>query len=331
MRGIHVRLPCLLMKKLLFGLALVATSGATVWAQMPLSKIAPAPSTKADTARDDDDDALGRTFLFGLAGGALSYDGGRDEQALGAVLRWVPVRWFSLSATPTSVRARETAVGTLPATTRSGLTDIPVEATFSHRFRGVAWSPSVAASLGVTLPVGDTASGLGAGEVGYAASGGFGFSPAEQLWVHLGAGRSLTRFSVQSAFSSGTAWGDASAGVSLTDRVGASVGYSTDLGVVDAALGRSTSVDGGVSIDVGRAGTVNLTGSHGLTGVAPRWSLGLGIGTAFPYLNHLGGSSPNTTLQETFGGGTHGLGNGSGTTAGAGGVTPPGRGRGRKP
>lgn len=321
------------MKRLLFGLALVATSGSTVWAQMPLSKIAHAPSTKTiapGNDEKDDDDAPGRTFLFGLAGGALSYDGGREEQALGAVLRWVPVRWLSLSATPTSARARETAVGTLPATTRSGLTDIPVEATLSHGFGGVVWSPSVAASLGVTLPVGDTASGLGAGEVGYAASGGLGFSPAERLWVHLGAGRSLTRFSVQSAFSSGTGWGDASAGVSLTDLVGASVGYSTDLGAVDSTLGRSTSIDGGVSIGIGRAGTVNLTGSHGLTGTAPRWSMALGIGTAFPYLNHLGGSSPNTMLQQTFGGGTHGLAIGSGTTAGASGVTPPGRGRGKK-
>ncbi|MEO8622068.1 MAG: hypothetical protein ABI625_13445 [bacterium] len=36
-------------------------------------------------------------LLFGIAGGALSYDGGRSEQALGAVLRWVPTSWFSLS------------------------------------------------------------------------------------------------------------------------------------------------------------------------------------------------------------------------------------------
>ena len=319
------------MKQLLFGLALVATSGSTVWAQLPLSQISHAPFTNAASPRDEDDDAPGRTFLFGLAGGALSYDGGREEQALGAVLRWVPVRWFSLSATPTSVRARQVAVGSFPATTRSGLTDIPVETTLSHGFENVTWSPKVAGSFGVTLPVGDTASGLGAGEVGYSASGGLGFSPTDRIWVHLGAGRSLTRFSVQSAFSSGTGWGDASAGGSLTDRVGASVGYSTDLGAVDSTLGRSTSINGGMSVSIGRAGTVNLTGSRGVSGAAPSWSLALGIGTAFPYLNHLGGSSPNSTLQQTFGGGTHGLPTGTGKGSGTTGGTSTGRGRGRKP
>ncbi|MEP7002526.1 MAG: hypothetical protein ABI969_18690 [bacterium] len=270
-------------------------------------------------------------FQFGIAGGALSYEGGRSEQALGAVLRWVPTTWFSLSTTPTSVRAKEIATTTLPATTRSGLTDIPIEATLAYGLGGVSWSPSVAASLGATLPVGDTATGLGSGEVGYSASGGIGFSPAERLWVHIGAGRSLTRYSVRSAFSSGTGWGDASAGVSVTDRIGASVGYSTDIGALDSALTRSTSIEGGASIGLGKAGTLNLAGSHGLSGLAPRWSLAIGVGTAFPYLNHLGGSSPNTTLQDSFGGGTHGLGNGNGN-AGGGNATPAtNRGRGKKP
>jgi hypothetical protein len=271
------------------------------------------------------------TFLFGIAGGALSYEGGRSEQALGAVVRWVPTPWLSLSTTPTSVRAKEIATTTLPAATRSGLTDIPVEATLAYGFGGVAWSPSVAASLGATLPVGDTASGLGSGEVGYSASGGIGFSPAERLWVHLGAGRSLTRFSVQSAFSSGTGWGDASAGVSLTDHVGASIGFSTDLGAVDSALARSTSIEGGTSVALGKAGTLNVTGSHGLSGIAPRWSFAIGVGTAFPYLNHLGGSSPNSTLQDSFGGGTHGLGNGNGNSGNGNATAASNRGRGKKP
>ena len=319
------------MKHVLLGAALVAASGLVARAQQPVSTIAHAPSSKLASSPDEEDEAAGRTFLFGIAGGALNYDGGRDERALGAVLRWVPVRWFSLSTTPTTVRAREIATSTLPATTRSGLTDIPVEATLSHGFDNVTWSPSVAASFGATLPVGDTTSGLGSGEFGYSASGGVGFSPAERVWVHLGAGRSLTRFSVQSAFSSGAGWGDASAGVSVTDRVGVSVGYGSDLGAVDSSLKRSTSIEGGMSIGLGRAGTVNFNGSHGLSGSAPRWSLALGIGTAFPYLNHLGGSSPNNALQQSFGGGTHGLpsgtGKGSGTTPGSSGV---GRGRGKR-
>lgn len=328
-QSISSRLPSPLVAAVLLVLAAVAP---TASAQKPAKPATPAPTAAATDSSDDDDAEAGggRPFQFGIAAGALSYEAGRDEQALGAVLRWAPTRWFSLGATPTSVRARQAAFGTLPATTRSGLTDIPVEATLSHGFAGTTWSPSVAASFGATLPVGDTASGLGSGEVGYSVNGGIGFSPAEKLWVHIGAGRSLTRFSVQSAFSSGSGWGDVSVGTSLSDRVSASAGFSSDVGAVDSTLGRSRSLEGGVSFNVGRAGTLNLTTSHGVSGVAPAWSFALGLGTAFPYLSHLGGSSPNSTLQDSFGGGTHGLptttGNGKGT-----GTTTTGRGRGRKP
>ena len=320
----------------LLGLVLVTASTPAVFAQKAVKPPAPAAAPKKAAPAEEEADAsdeegsAGHRFLFGLAGGALTYDGGRDEQALGAVFRWVPTPWFSLSTTPTSVRAREIATSTLPATSRSGLTDIPVEATIAHGFGGVTWSPSLAASLGVTLPVGDTASGLGSGEVGYSVSGGLGFTPAERLWVHLGAGRSLTRFSVQSAFSSGAGWGDASAGMTLTERLGASVGFSGDLGSLDSGVTRATSLGGGLSVGIGRAGTVNFTGSKGLTGAAPRWSFSLGVGTAFPYLNHLGGSSPNNTLQDSFGGGTHGLPNGKGNGGGSA-TAGTNRGRGKKP
>ena len=60
-----------------------------------------APVVTADTTDDDssdDGDPGGRRFLFGVAGGALNYDAGRSEQALGAVMRWVPAPWISLSA-----------------------------------------------------------------------------------------------------------------------------------------------------------------------------------------------------------------------------------------
>ena len=317
-------------------LAGIALAGWPTFAQKPVKPAKPAPpAVKADTTEDDssdDSESSGRQFLFGVAGGALNYDAGRSEQALGAVMRWAPASWFSLSATPTSVRAREAATSTLPSTSRSGLTDIPVDATLSHGFAGVAWNPSVAGSLGVTLPVGDTASGLGAGEVGYSVSGGVGFAPAEGVWVHAGAGRSLTRFSVQSAFSSGSGWGDISAGTSLTKHMEVSAGISSDLGAVDSTLGRSRSVVGGMSFGIGRAGTLNLSASHGLSGIAPQWSFAMGVGTAFPYLSHLGGGSTNATLQQTFGGGTHGLGTGKGSGTGTGTTTTTsGRGRGKRP
>ena len=305
---------------LLFGLAL-SVSTSPIMAQAQKKVVKPVAKSAKDTSQSDVDDGddAGSHFQFGIAGGSLQYTGGRTEQALGAVVRWVPQSWLSLSATPTSARASEPALSaTTAAVTRGGLTDLPLEATLSHGFGG-AFSPSVAGSFGVTLPVGDTASGLGSGELGTSISGGVGFSPSEKLWVHLGAGRSLSRFAVQSAFSSGTGWGDVSAGYALTNRFSVSGGYSSDLGVVDSTFGRSASIEGGVSVVLSGSTTFNANASQGVSGSAPRWSFAFGFGTAFPYLNHLGARSAAESLQETFGGGTHGLsgqGNGNGNASG---------------
>ena len=290
-----------------------------------------APAVEADTS-DDDSDPEEPRVQYGLAGGALQYGAGRSEQAIGAVFRWLPVQYLSLSISPTSVRAREAGLTTSSADViRSGLTDIPLEATLSRSFSGTL-SPSVSASLGASLPVGDTASGLGSGEVGYSMSGGVGVVLAPHLSLTLGAGRSLTRFSTQAAFSSGTGWGDVNLGYAMNDRVSVSGGLSSDLGAVDSALGRSRSVEGGASFVVGGSRTLNMRLSHGVSGSAPNWSMAVGFGTAFPYLNHAGARSTDASLTNTFGGGTHGLPvPGSGNGKGTGTTTTTGRGRRRGP
>ena len=278
----------------------------------------PAVAAPVDTTEEADttDEGEGKPGLqYGLAGGSLQYGGGRTEQAFGGVLRWVPAGWLSISATPTRVRVHEPASGTLAATSQSGLVDLPIEASLSHSFTS-AMHPTLSAGLGVTLPIGDTASGLGSGTMGYSASVGFGLSPSDKLWLHASAGRSLSDFSVQSAFTGSSGWGDVSAGTPLSDILSASVGYSSDLGAVDSTIGRSTSLTGGLSLAVRGPVTVNLNMSHGVSGLAPNWGFTLGIGTAFPYLNHLGAGSSLSSLQQTFGGGTHGLGKGSGTSTG---------------
>lgn len=281
----------------------------------------------APASRTDEEEAKPYPLQVGVAGGALSYEGGREEQALGAVVRWVATPWLSLSATPTAVHVREpsaVAAGTYQGA--SGVVDMPLDATVEHGFGG-PWSPGVALALGVSLPVGDTATGFGAGKVGYSASAGFGFSPASTVWIHLGAGKSLTDVAMQSAFSNGSGWGDASAGVSVTDRFGLNGGYSTDLGGVDSTVGHSRSLNGGFSYVVRGPTTLNVSASHGVSGLAPKWSLAIGFGSAFPYLNHVGAGSPLGTLSDAFGGGTHGLGGG---TVGSGtGGSSNGRGRGR--
>ena len=98
---------------------------------------------------------------------------------------------------------------------------------------------------------------------------------------------------------------------------------------MDSTVGHSTSVNGGFAVVVKGPTTLNVNASHGMSGLAPRWSLAIGLGTAFPYLNHIGAGSPIDQLRETFGGGTHGLGgSGSGSSGNAG--TGSGKGRGRK-
>jgi hypothetical protein len=268
----------------------------------------------ADSSRDGtDDEGVPLGLQFGVASGALHYAGGRSEQSLAGVLRWAPVHWFSVSTTPTAIRASSPPLA--PANqsiVRSGPVDFPVEATVSRAFKA-RFAPTIAAQFGVTLPVGDTASGFGTGKVGYSTGASLGFAPTEQMWVHLGAGRSLSGVSMQSAFTGANGWGDATAGYSLTERVSLSGGYSSDLGAVDPTIGRSTSVNGGVALTLRGPLTLNVTTSHGLSGAAPSWSLAMGIGTAFPYLRHL--DSPSDLLRNAFGGGSHGLGtSGSGSS-----------------
>src|SRR5215213_1413324 len=73
-----------------------------------------AQSVKQDSAAtapvsSQEDEVAAKPFPLqvGLAGGALSYEGGRREQALGAVVRWAATPWLSVAATPTMVRVRE--------------------------------------------------------------------------------------------------------------------------------------------------------------------------------------------------------------------------------
>ena len=288
-------------------------------AQRAPAKTASAPAVVADTSESDDADVgEGKPGLqYGLASGGLKYPGGRTEQGFGGVLRWVPLQWLSLSTTPTFVRVHEPAAGTTPSVSRTGLVDLPLEASVSHAFKA-HYSPTVSFGLGASLPVGDTASGFGSGAAGYSASLGAGFAPAENVWLHASAGKSLSGFSAQSAFAAGSGWADVSGGTSLTPRVSVGTGYSSDFGAVDPLIGRSRSVSGNVAFVISGPTTFNVSGTRGLSGAAPDYSISLALGTAFPYLNHLGAGSALSTLRTMAGGGSHGLKGGGSTSTSSG-------------
>ena len=258
----------------------------------------PSSASRADTAAVDDEGVrLG--FQFGVTSGALGYRDGRTEQALGAVGRWAPVRWFSLSLTPTAVRSSTPPTSGTPQVSRSGLVDLPVSATLSHRFDS-RFSPQLTGGMVITLPTGDTASGFGAGKLGTEVELGAGFSPTDRTWLSIGAGRSISSVVVGTAFSGASGWGDVSAGTSINERLSLDMGYDTDLGPVeDPAVGRSTSVNAALGYLVHGPMSVNVGASHGVSGIAPRWSLALGIGTAFPVLGHA--SSAAAPLSKAFG------------------------------
>lgn len=263
-------------------------------------------STAADSTADDADEPEHR-ITSGVSVGGLSYEGGRSERATSAVLRWRALPWLSLGVTPTFSRATE-PVGLLGRTaSRSGLTDLPVEISADHAF-DAPLSPSLGLGIGITLPVGDSASGFGSGTIGSSISVGGGLSLTDRLGVHVGAGRSLTDFSLQSSFN-GTSSEYGSVGVSLqaNDAFSMSAGLDGDIGAVDPDYGRAASLSGGVSIVLPYVNSVSLNASRGLSGATPSWSFAIGVGTDFASIGSPGSRDASARLHRAFGGGTHGL------------------------
>ena len=271
----------------------------------------PAPAAPADTttpadtaAQESDDEGIRLGLQFGVTTGALHFEDGRSEQAAGAIVRWAPLHWLAFTANPAGVHATVPASAGGPAVSRTGLVDLPVAALVSHKF-DAPYTPVLTGGLGLTLPIGDQATGFGSGQVGSEVNMGLGISPTDNLWMNFGVGHSLSSFAAQSSFSGGSSWGDAEAGTSITERLSVNGGYSSDLGTVDPTIGRSTSISGGFGYVLDGPLSLNVSATHGLSGIAPTWSLALGIGTAFSPLAH---REPGQ-LRKTFGGGGAGGGN----------------------
>src|SRR2546425_5521010 len=122
----------------------------------------------------------------GVTAGAAKLSDTRSEQALTGILQLQPRPWLTLSAIPSLVHVSDEVSGR--AVSSSGPGDLPLVAGAATAFRA-AWSPSVGAALIVTLPVGDAACGLGAGETAVGANVAAGLSPTDRLHVWAGASR----------------------------------------------------------------------------------------------------------------------------------------------
>lgn len=247
-----------------------------------------------------------------VAVGAMHFHDGGSEQAVTAALRWRFLHGLAIGVSPTYAHA--TAADSLGGVQHSGFADLPLEAGIEHSFGGSA-SPSVGATFVMTIPTADSASGFGGGAVGYSIGLGLGLSPAPNTSLHLGAGRSLTDFSLQSSFGgAASGWGDAELGYAIGDRASISGGVSSDLGGVDPLVGHSRSLAASVAFQPfsGPLG-VTLGGSRGVSGNAPPWTLTLSVGTDWVGLAQVSAAgSPLEKLSQVFGGGSRGRGNGRG-------------------
>ena len=107
----------------------------------------------------------------GVSAGAVKLTDQRAEQALSAILEYLPYPWLSLSAIPSLLHISDQVSGR--SVSSNGPGDVPVVAAASHAF-ATPGTPSVGAALMVVLPAGNAACGLGSGQtsLGFDVGGG---------------------------------------------------------------------------------------------------------------------------------------------------------------
>jgi len=241
-------------------------------------------------------------MTVGVTTGTMEFADQRVQQGVTGVLRYHIVRAVSLAASPTFARVAFPA--SLGGGSVSGLTDLPIELAADHSY-DAGWTPTLGVSLGASLPVGDEQVGFGTGAVGANVGVGLGLSPLEQLSLHLGVGKSLNSYSLSSALgASSSAWGDLETSYQLVDRIGATVGIDGDI-AADDSIGPSRAVAFSLALNVVGPYTMTLSGGHGISGAAARWSFAIGFGSDFAGIQALGSSSPIQRFMRSLGGGSN--------------------------
>jgi len=241
-------------------------------------------------------------MTVGVTTGTMEFGDQRVQQGVTGVLRYHIVRSVSVAASPTF--ARVAFPSSLGGGSVSGMTDVPVELAADHAF-DARWTPTVGMSLGASIPVGDKQVGFGSGAVGASVGVGLGLSPIEPLSLHLGVGKSLNDYSLSSALgASSSAWADLETSYQLLDRVAATVGIDGDI-ASDDSIGPSRLVALSLAVNAFGPYTITVSGGHGLSGAAARWTLALGFGSDFAGIQALGSSSPIQRFMRSLGGGSN--------------------------
>ena len=226
-------------------------------------------------------------FSTGVTAGAMSFTGGRNEQALSILLQLRPVSWLSFSAAPGFGR---TTLGTLSS---QGLTDMPLASAAQYSAPSFPWSPAFTGSLSTVLSTGQSGSTLGIGRTSMAAGAGLSVSPVSHTYLSADASRPIT---------TGTGNGSADVWISRSlGRITPSFGYSAEIGSADSAATLARSIAGGFAFSIAYPITLAIDGSHGLSSGAPKWAVSLSLGTAFTGISPMSGGSIFGRLKNAFG------------------------------
>jgi len=142
-------------------------------------------SRVADSTEDRTDDVSPR-FATGVTAGAMSFTGGRSEQALSVLLQFRPVSWLYFSAAPGFGR---TTLGTLSS---QGLTDMPLASAAQYSAASLPWSPAFTGFVSTLLSTGQSGSTLGIGRTSLAVGAGLSVSPARHTYLSADASRPVT-------------------------------------------------------------------------------------------------------------------------------------------
>jgi hypothetical protein len=235
----------------------------------------------------------------GVTTGSMTFADRRVQQGVTGVVRWHMASWASVAASPTYARMSYPA--SLGGGTAGGLTDLPIELGLDHGFDS-EWSPAVGLSLGATIPIGDQQLGLGSGSMGASVGAGVGLSPMDELSLHLGAGKSLTDYSMFGALGASDAvWGEAEVSYHLLEHLDATLGFDGDFAASDS-LGAARALALSFAAGLGGPYTLTVSGGHGVSGPAARWTFALGFGTDFAGFQAIGSSSPIQRLMRSMGG-----------------------------
>jgi hypothetical protein len=238
----------------------------------------------------------------GVTSGAMRFADHRVQQGVTAVLRYHLARSMSVAISPGFAHMAFPA--TLGGGSVSGLTDLPLEISSDHSF-DVPWTPTPGLSLGASLPIGNRAAGFGTGGVGATVGAGLGMTPTDAFSLHLGLGKSLDDYSLSSALgASSSTWGDLEAGYELFDHLEATVGIDGDVAAA-GSIGPSRAIALSLATKVTGPYTLTLSGGHGVSGAAARWTFAVGFGTDFAGIQSLGSSSPIQRFMRSLGGSSH--------------------------